>query len=352
MKVLSVVGARPQFIKAAPVSQALRKAGAEVLVHTGQHYDWEMSGQFFRELGIATPDYNLNVGSGSHAYQTGSMLMALEDILAKEQPDFVLVYGDTNSTLAGVLVAAKLHIPVAHVEAGLRSFNRAMPEEINRVVADHCSDILFCPTRTAIANLTREGIRQGVHLVGDVMYDALLTFSPPPDEASILERLGVQASEYVLATVHRASNTDDPGNLRTILQCLSVSDLPVIFPVHPRTAAAMKAFDLRLPEHVTVVEPVSYRDMIVLERNARAILTDSGGVQKEAFLLHVPCITLREETEWVETVEAGWNVIAGLDLEKVRAALIKPRPSGEPPAVFGNGAAAQQIAQILRESVH
>ncbi len=348
MKLLSVVGARPQFIKAAPVSQAIRMVFHEVLVHTGQHYNREMSAVFFEELGIPEPDYNLNIGSGSHGHQTSAMLVALEDVLLEEQPNCVLVYGDTNSTLAGALSAAKLHIPLAHVEAGLRSFNREMPEEINRVVTDHCSNLLFCPTQTAVDNLALEGIRQGVHHVGDVMFDALRNFLPRIDSKRTLSELGIGGKPYVLATIHRASNTDHPDNLRKVVSCLAVSPYPVIFPIHPRTAAAIKAAGLEFSSQVRVMEPVSYLHMLALEQNAHMILTDSGGVQKEAYMLGVPCVTLRAETEWVETLATGWNTLTGLDIKKVAVALSQPRPTMAPPPLFGNGSSAESISTILQ----
>lgn len=323
MKVVTIVGARPQFIKAAPVCRELRKAHREVLVHTGQHYDDAMSAVFFRELDIPEPDYNLGVGSGTHGEQTGEMLKRIEAVLLTERPDWVLVYGDTNSTLAGALAAAKLHIPVAHVEAGLRSFNRNMPEEINRVLTDHVSTLLFCPTQTAVDNLAREGITEGVHLVGDVMYEALLWAAERARaQSTILERLGLSEKGYLLATVHRAENTDDPARLQAILDAFRVIDEPIVFPVHPRTQARLSVlgFDLNVP-HLQLIPPVGYLDMVRLEQAARAILTDSGGIQKEAYWLGVPCITLRDETEWVETVTAGANVLVGADTARIVAAV-------------------------------
>lgn len=322
MKVVTVVGARPQFIKAAPVSRELRKARTEILVHTGQHYDDAMSAVFFRELDIPEPDYNLGVGSGSHGEQTGEMLKRIEAVLVEEHPDWVLVYGDTNSTLAGALAAAKLHIPVAHVEAGLRSFNRRMPEEINRVLTDHLSTLLFCPTPTAVENLRREGITQGVHAVGDVMQEALLWAAERArTQSTILERLGVQEKGYLLVTVHRAENTDDPARLEAILEAFAQIAEPIVFPIHPRTQARVEMFNLksRLERiaHLQVIPPVGYLDMVRLEQAARTILTDSGGIQKEAYWLGVPCITLREETEWIETVEAGANVLVGTNTTRI-----------------------------------
>ena len=320
MKVASIVGARPQFIKCAPVSRELRKEHEEVLVHTGQHYDHGMSAVFFDELAIPEPDYNLSIGSGSHGHQTGAMLGAIEDVLLAEKPDLVLVYGDTNSTLAGALAAAKLHVPVVHVEAGLRSFDRRMPEEINRVLTDHCSDLLFCPTKTAVENLAAEGITEGVHLVGDVMVDAMSYNRGIAEERSrILEGVGVRPGEYLVITVHRPSNTDSQENMVAILGALAEAERPVVFPVHPRTRNSLKRYGLlgKMPENILVTEPLGYLDMIHLMAHAEKILTDSGGIQKEAYMLGVPCITLRENTEWVETVEAGWNVLVGAGREEI-----------------------------------
>ncbi len=357
MKVLSVFGARPQFIKAAPVGKALRAAGhTEVLVHTGQHYDDGMSAVFFRELDIPEPDYNLSVGSGPHGWQTGQMLARIEEVLLAERPDWVLVYGDTNSTLAGALAAVKLHVPVAHVEAGLRSFNREMPEEHNRVLTDHCSDLLFCPTQTAVDNLAREGITQGVHLVGDVMYDAVLQFGElARGRSTILEDLGLTPKDYLLATVHRPYNTDNPQRLQSILEALGELGEPVVFPVHPRTRQRIAEFGLRDPQsaicNLQFIEPVGYLDMLMLEQHARMILTDSGGMQKEAYFFAVPCVTLRPETEWVETVEAGWNVVVDADRERIVWAVDgRHWPQKPPRAAFGDGRAAEKMVRVLSDS--
>lgn len=347
--ILTVVGARPQFIKAAPVSRALREAGLdELLVHTGQHYDDNMSGVFFRDMGITAPDINLNAGSGSHAHQTARMLTGLEDLMLQHRPDYVLVYGDTNSTLAGALAAVKLGVPVAHVEAGLRSYNRAMPEEHNRVLTDHCADLLFCPTQTAVDLLAGEGVTAGVHLVGDTMYDALRQFSAVAREHSrILQTLDITPGGYLLVTVHRPYNTDVPANMTAILSALADCGETVIFPVHPRTRQRLP--DLTLPPAVRLVEPVGYLDMLWLEQNARKILTDSGGIQKEAYLLGVPCITLRPETEWVETLRDGWNTLTGADAAGIAAALAAPRPAADPLPVFGDGRAAAHITAVLQQ---
>ncbi len=348
MKVVSIVGARPQFIKAAAVSRLLRRQHQEVLLHTGQHYDDLMSDVFFHELDLPRPDVNLGVGSASHGRQTGEMLIGIECVLLEERPDRVLVYGDTNSTLAGALAAAKLGLPLAHVEAGLRSFNRTMPEEINRVVTDRLSDLLFCPTRTAVENLAREGITSGVHLIGDVMYDILLRSLPLAERRSdILERLGLMSGGYLLTTIHRAGNTDVRANLSAIVAGLNATGEPVVFPLHPRTRHALARWGISPAENIRLIEPVGYLDMLILEKNARLILTDSGGVQKEAYWLGIPCLTLREETEWTETVEAGWNVLVGTSVERMVEAVRTFHPRGERPALFGDGRAGEKIVGLL-----
>ena len=348
MKILTVIGARPQFIKAAAVSQVLRQKNIEVMIHTGQHYDYLMSDVFFSELEIPKPDHNLQVGSAKHSGQTGEMLIRLEPIFEQEKPDFVLVYGDTNSTLAGALVASKLQIPVAHVEAGLRSFNREMPEEINRILTDHVSDLLFCPSQQGADNLKLEGIINGVHIVGDVMYDAILKYIALAEKKSdIVRSLNLEKGKYLLATVHRAANVDDPKRLFDILETLSMTGETVVFPSHPRTLKAIKSVDFSLGKNIKLIEPVGYLDMLWLEKNARMILTDSGGVQKEAYWLGVPCITLRNETEWVETAQAGWNIVAGVDRSKILTAVRGfPIPTSRP-SLFGNGDDGQQIVQRL-----
>jgi len=357
MKVLSVVGARPQFIKAAPVSKALQAAGhTEILVHTGQHYDDDMSAVFFRDLELPEPNYNLGVGSGSHGWQTGQMLIRIEEVLLREKPDWVLVYGDTNSTLAGALAACKLHIPLAHVEAGLRSFNREMPEEHNRVLTDHCSDLLFCPTQTAVDNLAREGITKGVHLVGDTMYDAVLHFAEIARQRStILHDLGLKPKGYLLATVHRPYNTDNPENLRNILAAFAEIGEPIVFPVHPRTRQKIIEFglddlksEIRNPK---LIDPVGYLDMLVLEQYARMILTDSGGMQKEAYFFGVPCVTLRPETEWVETVEAGYNIVVGSNRSLIVHKVLNMQAPGAKRGAFGDGSAGKQIVYVLENTI-
>jgi len=324
MKIVSIVGARPQFVKMALVAEAAGafRAVDFCIAHTGQHYDANMSDIFFRDLDIPSPKYNLNIGSGTHVETTGKMLQALERVLLKEAPDMVFVYGDTNSTLAGALAAVKMGIPLAHIEAGLRSFNRSMPEEINRLITDRVSDILFCPTKTAVHNLRREGITKGVFQVEDVMIEMLRKYSAIAGRRSrILGVLSQGPHEYYLATVHRACNTDDIARLKSLLKTFGLLKRPVIFPVHPRTTKAISANKIRVRPNVIMIDPVSYIDMLMLEKHACAILTDSGGMQKEAHFFHVPCVTLREETEWVETVSSGWNVLAGADEVKIRKAL-------------------------------
>jgi UDP-GlcNAc3NAcA epimerase len=349
-----VVGARPQFIKAAAVSRALQRAEnlQEVLVHTGQHFDHEMSQRFFDDLSIPPPRHNLAIGSGTHGAQTGRMLEALEQVLLDERPDWVVVYGDTNSTLAGALAASKLKIPLAHVEAGLRSFNRAMPEEINRVTTDHLSSLLFPPTETAVANLAREGIQgQSVVRTGDVMYDAMLYYGRGvgPDA---LARWGLRPGAYALASVHRAENTDDRERLAAIFGGLAELALrvPVVLPLHPRTKAATENLGIAVAPALHLIDPVGFLDMILLERHARLIATDSGGVQKEAYFNRVPCVTLRTETEWVELVESGWNMLlAPTSREAVaaglEAALSRTLPEWEP--IYGDGCASEQIVKAL-----
>jgi UDP-GlcNAc3NAcA epimerase len=338
--VLTVVGARPQFIKAAPVSRTLKQEGlTEILVHTGQHFDAGMSDVFFKELSIPAPDYNLEVHSVGHGAMTGRMLEKLEAVMLEERPDLVLIYGDTNSTVAGGLAAAKLHIPVAHVEAGLRSFNRRMPEEINRVVVDHLSALLFCPTETAVKNLAAEGIRTGVHAVGDVMYDSTLhAISVAREKSGILDRLGLRPKTYAVATVHRAENTDDERQFADVMGWLerAADQLTVVMAVHPRTRKLMDSRALS-PKGVVVVEPLGYLDMTWLAHNAAAIFTDSGGLQKEAYFHRVPCITLRSETEWVETVDAGWNRLWKQEGKSIRTAI----------SDYGDGRAAAEIARTI-----
>jgi len=353
-KIVSIVGARPEFIQASPLSRKLREKFTEVLVHTGQHYDPNMSDVFFKELGLPKPDYNLGVGSGPHGEQTGRMLTEIEKVLLKEIPDVVVIFGDTNSALAGALAAAKLHIKVAHVEAGLRSFNRLMPEELNRVLIDHLSDFLFCPTETAIQNLRKEGITKGVFNTGDVMYDSILQlYGKAEKESKILQTLNLTPKTYLYATVHRAENTDDLNRLRSIIDSFAESGETILFPIHPRTRKAAIDYKLevnRIP-NIHLIEPIGYLDNIILMGSAKKILTDSGGVQKQAFFLKVPCITLRDETEWVETVAAGWNIIVGADKRKIIDAIKRFSPVLKQTKTFGNGNAAGKITDLLEKCV-
>lgn len=366
LRIITVVGARPQFIKAAPISTLLRERHLEILVHTGQHYDHNMSELFFSELGIPLPDYNLGVGSGSHGQQTGRMLERLEEVMIVEKPDAVLVYGDTNSTLAGALAASKLGIPVLHVEAGLRSYNKSMPEEQNRVLTDHLATLLFCPTQTAVENLRREGISEGVWFTGDVMYDAVLRFSGMSQErygaAGGLDRImgGVafqggktelSAGQYYLATIHRAENADDPQRLEGIFGAFGMLDKPVVVPMHPRTRRILGEKTASLPQNIVVIEPVGYLLMLYLVANAYMVLTDSGGLQKEAYFLRVPCTTLRNETEWVETLENGWNVLSGVDSDSIVRNAMRPLQcvGCDQRMAFGQGNAAEIIIRRIEE---
>jgi UDP-GlcNAc3NAcA epimerase len=351
VKVATIVGARPQFVKCALVTRHLRQRATEVLVHTGQHYDNEMSGVFFGELTIPDPDYHLGVGSGPHGRQTAAMLDRIEQVLLAERPQWVLVYGDTNSTLAGALAAAKLAIPVAHVEAGLRSFNRRMPEEVNRVMTDHVARLLLCPTPTAVANLAAEGIAADVHLVGDVMLDALQEhLIAARARSAILERLDLRPREYIVVTVHRAENTDCAGRLSEILAALATlarRSRTVVFPIHPRTRASLARQGLESPAGVLALEPVSYLDMLHLESQAGVVVTDSGGMQKEAWWLGVPCVILRDETEWVETLASGRSVLAGAGAKSIVDAVEAALELERTPAPVPNSQAARAIVDRL-----
>lgn len=345
MKIVSIVGARPEFVQATPVSLALRKRHQEVLVHTGQHYDYRMSGTFFAELGTPAADYNLEVGSGSHGHQTGEMLGKVEDVLLAEKPDIVIIRGDTNSTLAGALAASKLHIPAVHIEAGERSYDRRMPEEINRIVSDAVSSLHFCVSQAAVRRLATEGIVDSVHWVGDVMLDAHQLMLPLARRSStIIDALGLRAGDYSLVTVHRAANTDNPDRLRGIMQALATVGEQIVFPVHPRTRNILRTLELDLPPSLRLIEPVGYFDMMMLEDNARLIATDSGGVQREAYFLGRPCLTLRDETEWTETVAVGWNRLVGADAQNIVEAWWAFAPAGNRPPIFGEGNAAEKIA--------
>jgi UDP-GlcNAc3NAcA epimerase len=357
MKIVTIVGARPQFIKASAVSRTIREKHLdqieEIIVHTGQHYDENMSKVFFDELDIPHPKYNLEISGGSHGLMTGRMLETIENVLLSEKPDWVLIYGDTNSTLAGALAAAKLHIPVAHVEAGLRSFNMRMPEEINRILADRVSQLLLCPTETATKNLTQEGILSGVTLVGDVMYDVSLFYKDlAKQQSNALDRFNLEEGQYILATCHRAENTDNPERLGEILAALAqlAKHEAVLLPVHPRTKKLLQNFGLASSTaNLRIVEPLSFIDMVRLEQSARMIITDSGGVQKEAFFYGVPCITTRDETEWVETVNLGWNKLVGASRESIINAATQAQLSlnnafANP---YGDGKASEKIVDLL-----
>lgn len=361
MKIITVIGARPQFIKAAAVSRAIISHNQmnnlkieEKIIHTGQHYDENMSRIFFKDLRIPEPSWQLKCDHGSHAKMTAHMLAEIEPVLISEQPDYVLVYGDTNSTLAGALTAAKLHIPVIHIEAGLRSFNKQMPEEINRIMTDHVSSFLFCPTFAAVQNLRNENITQNVFHVGDVMYDAACTFGRIAEKNStILSSLQLIPKQFYLCTIHRAENTDNPERLSGILEAMlkiASKDYPVILPLHPRTKAYLEKYKLNTlmaeNKYIKMVEPLNYPDMIILEKQAKTIFTDSGGIQKEAYFHRTPCITLREETEWIETVQAGWNQLAGYQTEKIIACLNHQTPKSNIKE-YGDGHASEKIIELL-----
>lgn len=355
MKIVTIVGARPQFVKAAAVSRILKETPHvdEVLIHTGQHFDTNMSQIFFDELGIDEPRYNLGISRGSHGEMTGRMLSAIEAVLITERPDWTLIYGDTNSTLAAAIAASKMHVPVAHVEAGLRSFNMKMPEEINRILSDRVSSLLLCPTETAVKNLANEGITAGVSNVGDVMYDAALHFGGLAERDShvIAINRDLNPGSFALATCHRAENTDDPIRLEQILQALShiSRDRQVVLPLHPRTRSRIHDLSLgHYLESVKVLDPVPYLEMLWLEKNANLILTDSGGVQKEAFFFKVPCVTMRDETEWVETIDAGWNILAGVQSDSIVQAVEDHKTNAKLEiAPYGNGRAAELIRDKL-----
>ena len=356
-KIITIVGARPQFIKTPLISEEIRKFSQEIIIHTGQHYDENMSDVFFEELNIPKPDYNLGVGSATQGKQTGEMLEKIEEVILKEKPDMVIIYGDTNSTVAGALAAVKLHVPVAHVEAGMRSYNRQMPEEINRIVSDHISELLFCPTQSSADILKTEGVTKGVHVVGDVMADIQLKLKAQGQKLKVLEDLNLKPKNYLLATVHRQENTDDKERLEGILKAFSQIKETIIFPIHPRTKKYIAEYGLQdlidSSPNIKVIEPVGFIDMIALENNAKMTLTDSGGVQKESYLAHVPCITLREETEWIETVDSGWNQLAGVSTEKI-VELVNNFESTSwqtksHPDFLGDGSAYLKIAEIIKD---
>lgn len=360
MKIVTVIGARPQFIKAAPFSEVFRKYHKEVLVHTGQHYDVNMSEIFFEELNIPKPDYNLGIGSGNHGKQTAYMLAGIEDVLLAERPDGLLVYGDTNSTLAGALAASKLHIPVFHVEAGLRSYNKLMPEEQNRIIADHISDILLCPTQTAVNNLALEGIIEGVYNTGDIMFDAVLRNISRAHEkyangmwsndifVDSKNQLSIQEGQFYLATIHRAENTDDPSKLETIFSAFNHLDKPVLLPLHPRTRKIVEKLNIGL-NNVIVIDPVGYLLMLYLTQKSAMVITDSGGLQKEAFLLGTPCTTLRDQTEWVETLIDSWNELSDIEVDQIISHVNRPlnNTKDQRSRPFGDGNASMKICKTI-----
>jgi len=351
MRIVTIIGNRPQFVKAAAVSRRLRDRHDELIVHTGQHYDDELSRVFFDELGVPAPDRELGAGSGSNVAQTARILAALEPVLAELDPELVLVYGDTNSTLAGALATAQAGLRLGHVEAGMRSFDRSMPEELNRVLTDHASDLLLCSTETALANLEREAANGEAHLVGDVMADVSRAFRDIAEERSgILDQLDLERGEYLAVTAHRAGNVDDPERLRRLVELLEALPARAVLPVHPRTEARLGAAGLfgrlEAAPGLTLTPPLGYLDFLKLARHARAVLTDSGGVQKEAYLLGVPCVTLRDRTEWVETVEAGWNVLVDLDRDRTLTALERTPPADRP-ELYGGGHAAERVVEVV-----
>ena len=348
MKITSVVGARPQFIKLAILSKELRENHNEIIIHTGQHYDDNMSRYFFEEMQIAKPDYNLNIGSGSHGKQTAEMLIGLEDIFLHQKPDVVITFGDTNTTLATGLAATKLNIPVAHIEAGLRSHNREMPEEINRILTDHISDYLFAPTLTAMENIKSENLYGKPFLVGDVMYDSLLYYGKIAEQKSrILKNLKLKQKEYILLTLHRPYNVDNIQKLQNIFSALKQTKRFIVLPVHPRTCKMIESTNTIIPENISIIEPLGYLDFIFLQKHSEKIITDSGGIQKEAYLNGIPCITIRPETEWIETVKAGWNVLVGDKMDQLIENCLHFKPSHNRPRYFGDGDSSKKIISIL-----
>lgn len=350
MKIVSIVGARPQFVKVAAITHTFSSSIEEVIIHTGQHYDSTLSEVFFRELNIPAPRYNLGVGSGSHAYQIGTMVMALEDILKKEKPLLVLVYGDTNSAIGGALAAAKLQIPIGHVEAGLRNFDLAIMEEQNRLVCDHLSTLLFAPTETAVKNLKREGLENRLYFTGDVMYDILLSSLPKARSHSTLaHRLELQSRKYLLATVHRPENTENPDHLRNIVNALIASEERIVFPMHPRTQKRLQELNIlkSIPDRISILEPLGYWDFLAMLSDARIIITDSGGIQKEAYCLRTPCITLFDTTSWVETVEDGWNTLSSASYDEILTKIRTFNPPATQKHTYGDGTAGKKIASIV-----
>lgn len=358
MKIATILGARPQFIKAALLSQELRKNHEELIIHTGQHYDVQLSDIFFEEMSIPFPDYNLEVGSGSHAYQTAQIMIKLEKLLIAEEPDLVLLYGDTNSTLAGALTASKLQIPIAHVEAGPRMYDKSVPEEVNRIVTDHLSEILFAPTQKSLENLQNEGLNEGIYLTGDIMFDNYRYFSNLANRKSnILKKLNLAGEKYILATVHRARNTDSNENLKAICDSFKIiaENLTLVLPLHPRTETYLKKYDLYddldVEPNIKMVRPLSYFDMLILTKNAHRIVTDSGGLQKEAYFAKVPCITLDSSTGWSETVEDGWNILADdgriFDGKHIADLVAGFQPVNKQNNSFGDGNSRKKMLEVL-----
>jgi UDP-N-acetylglucosamine 2-epimerase (non-hydrolysing) len=355
VKIASIIGARPQFIKYAALSEVIRKDYDEIIIHSGQHYDFNMSGVFFKELDIPNPDYNLNIGSGTHGYQIGNMLIAIEEVLSKVKPRLTLVYGDTNTTLAGAIAASKLHIKLGHVEAGPRFRERDNPEEINRILTSHCSDLLFCPSRESVRNLYGENIKKGVHLTGDVMIDLLLRWKEVAEESKVLQVLDLTSKQFIVATIHRASNTDNKENLNNIVDALCRIDLKIVLPLHPRTEFALKSYGLykRLEKNsrIHLIKPLGYLDFLKLMNNAQKILTDSGGIQRDAYISKVPCITLLETTGWNQTVKDGWNVLVGANTERIVKMARDFGPGGEQEEDFGNGQACINIRNVIASAL-
>jgi len=348
MNFVSVVGARPQFIKLAMLSRKLRENHNEIIIHTGQHYDDNMSMNFFKEMRIPKPDHNLRIGSNPHGKQTAEMLIGLEDLLLIQKPDLVITFGDTNTTLAASLTATKLHIPVAHIEAGLRSHNREMPEEINRIITDHISDYLFAPTLNAMKNLKLENLHKKSFLTGDIMYDSILYYGALAEKNSqILNTLNLDQKEYLLLTLHRPYNVDNIANLNSIFSALEETKRFIVFPIHPRTKKMIKKENIFIPNNILIIDPLGYLDFILLQKYANKIITDSGGVQKEAYLNGIPCITIRTETEWVETVEAGWNILVGDKNEQLIQNCLNFKPPKFRPEIFGNGYSVKKIISVL-----
>ena len=351
MKIVSIIGTRPQFIKCAALTRELRTEYNEVIVNTGQHYDFHLSGVFLDQLNMPKPEYDLGIGSGTHGYQIGQTLIAAEEVLLKEKPDLTLVYGDTNSTLAGALAASKLHIPLGHIEAGLRCGDRDMPEEINRTLTDHCSDLLFCPTKSSVDNLKKENINRGVYLTGDIMVDLLLKQLIIAEKSSVLQDLGLSSKQYLLVTVHRSSNTDNRQNLKNIVDALIQMDKTIVFAVHPRTEKALKTYGLydKLIKNskIKVIKPLGYLDFLKLMNHAKKVITDSGGMEKEAYVLKVPCVTLLQATAWDVTIEDGWNVLVGSDTEKIINMARNFKPMSGQSEDFGNGEACKNVKNII-----